>query len=60
MSAVYCVESASELGAGLKTLGVMREEIIRCPENMNDYNTEVELISESKKQPYCEGPFFQI
>ena len=46
MSATYCVESDNELGASWRALGVMRAEIMRCPENMNDYDTEVELISE--------------
>ena len=46
VSAVYYVESANDLGAPLKALCVMREEIIRCPENMNDFDTEVTLISE--------------
>ncbi len=47
ISARYCVESGNELGAPLKALAVMRAEIIRCPENMGDYETEVTLISES-------------
>ena len=45
ISARYCVESDNETGAGLKALSVMRAEIIRCPGNMNDYDTEVSLIS---------------
>ena len=47
VSAVYYVESVNDLGAPLKALCVMREEIIRCPENMSDFDTKVSLISES-------------
>ena len=48
VSAVYCVESANALGARLKALNSLHAEITRCPENLNDYKTEVTLISEVK------------
>lgn len=47
ITARYCVESDNPLGAPLKALAVMRAEIIRCPENMGDFKTEVTLISKS-------------
>ena len=47
VSAVYHVDAENGDEARVKALENMRLELIQCPENSGDFDTEVSLLSES-------------
>ena len=49
VSAIYHVSAKSRGDARFKALETMRWELVQCPENLGDFDTDVSLLSSSEK-----------